>query len=123
METKCPNCGGPLKDGVCSYCGYAAPSNVSMMNNYNNSGAYDYNPMNNVSGYNQGNISEKNGLVALLLCIFVGYFGIHYFYVGKPVLGIVYLFTVGLFGIGWFIDIFRIAFGVFTDANGRVLKL
>ena len=123
MENKCPNCGGPLKDGVCSYCGYSAASNVSMMNNYNNVGAYDYNPTNNVSGYNPQNASEKSGLVALILCIFVGYFGIHYFYVGKPVMGLVYLFTFGLFGIGWIIDIFRIALGAFTDANGITLQL
>lgn len=45
----------------------------------------------------------KNKWVALLLCIFTvcG----HKFYEGKIGMGILYLFTAGLFGIGWFIDI------------------
>lgn len=40
--------------------------------------------------------------------IFLGYLGAHRFYEGKVILGIIYLFTFGLFGIGWFIDIIRI---------------
>lgn len=32
--------------------------------------------------------SEKSRLVALLLCLFVGYLGIHRFYVGKTGTGI-----------------------------------
>lgn len=31
------------------------------------------------------------------------------FYVGRPVSGLVWLFTIGLFGIGWVIDAFLIA--------------
>lgn len=47
----------------------------------------------------------KNQIVALLLCIFFGPLGIHRFYLGYTGLGILYLFTFGLFGIGWLIDI------------------
>ena len=32
--------------------------------------------------------------------------GAHRFYFGRPVSGTVYLFTLGLFGIGWFVDLF-----------------
>lgn len=42
--------------------------------------------------------------IALLLCIFLGIFGGHKFYEGKVGLGILYIFTLGLFGIGLFID-------------------
>ena len=35
-----------------------------------------------------------------------GLFGAHRFYVGRPVSGFVWLFTGGLFGIGWIIDFF-----------------
>lgn len=49
--------------------------------------------------------SGKSQIVALLLCIFLGVLGIHRFYLGYTGMGILYLFTAGLFGIGWLIDI------------------
>lgn len=51
----------------------------------------------------------KNKWVALLLCIFLGGFGAHKFYEGKIGMGILYIFTLGLFGVGWIIDIISIA--------------
>ena len=51
----------------------------------------------------------KNKWISLLLCIFLGWLGIHRFYEGKVVTGILYLFTLGFFGVGWIIDIIRIA--------------
>lgn len=51
----------------------------------------------------------KNKWISLLLCIFFGWLGIHRFYEGKVVTGILYLFTLGFFGLGWIIDIVRIA--------------
>lgn len=47
----------------------------------------------------------KNKWVSLLLCIFFGWLGVHKFYEGKVFMGILYLFTIGLFGIGWLVDI------------------
>jgi TM2 domain-containing membrane protein YozV len=44
-------------------------------------------------------------LVGYLLWIF-GFLGAHRFYYGRPVSGTVYLFTFGLLGIGWIIDLF-----------------
>ena len=46
---------------------------------------------------------EKNKWVAFFLCLFT--FCGHKFYEGKTGMGIVYLFTFGLFGIGWIIDL------------------
>lgn len=66
--------------------------------------------------------SDKNKKTALLLCIFLGLFGVHHFYVGKIGLGILYLFTGGLFGIGWIIDIISIAIGNFKDNTGTPLR-
>lgn len=49
----------------------------------------------------------KNKWIAFFLCLFTvcG----HKFYEGKTGLGILYLCTVGLFGIGWIIDIISLA--------------
>ncbi len=65
--------------------------------------------------------SPHNKGVALILCIFFGVLGGHYFYVGRAGMGILYLFTAGLFGIGWIIDIVRIAAGSFKDSYGLPL--
>jgi hypothetical protein len=47
----------------------------------------------------------KNQIVALLICFFLGYLGVHRFYLGYTGLGVLYLFTFGIFGIGWLIDL------------------
>ena len=44
-------------------------------------------------------------LVGYVLWIF-GFLGAHRFYFGRPVSGTIYLFTLGLLGIGWIIDLF-----------------
>lgn len=62
--------------------------------------------------------STKNKTTALILCILLGYFGGHQFYAGKIGMGFLYFFTVGLFGIGWIVDIFLIACGKFKDSSG-----
>ena len=59
--------------------------------------------------------SDKSKKTALLLCIFLGEFGAHQYYVGKIGKGILYTCTFGLFGFGWIIDIFKIALGNFLD--------
>lgn len=56
------------------------------------------------------NKCEKNKWIALLLCIFLGFLGAHKFYEGKILLGIVYLFTCGIMGIGIIIDFFVLLF-------------
>jgi TM2 domain-containing membrane protein YozV len=46
--------------------------------------------------------------VAWILLVFLGPFGIHRMYMGKWLTGILYLFTVGLFGIGYIYDMWTI---------------
>ena len=46
----------------------------------------------------------RNKWVTLGLIIFVGFLGAHKFYEGKTGMGILYLFTLGLFGIGVVVD-------------------
>jgi TM2 domain-containing membrane protein YozV len=54
--------------------------------------------------------------VAWALLIFLGLFGIHRFYLGKWISGVVWLLTGGLFGIGWLYDILTLNEQV-SDAN------
>ena len=42
--------------------------------------------------------------LAWILLTFLGLFGVHRFYMGKWVTGLLYLVTVGLFGIGYLYD-------------------
>lgn len=46
-------------------------------------------------------------LTEVLLCVFLGWAGIHKFYQKKKKMGLVYLFTFGLFCIGWWSDVIR----------------
>lgn len=73
---------------------------------------------------NVGNrlVSEKSRTAAALLCFFLGGLGIHRFYVGKVGTGILWLLTLGLFGIGALIDFIIILCGSFKDKYGNVIE-
>lgn len=45
----------------------------------------------------------------LLITIFLGWLGVHKFMQRKPAMGVLYLLTFGLFGIGWIVDIITAA--------------
>jgi len=64
---------------------------------------------------------QKDWLTTLLLCIFLGILGVHRFYTGHIVIGLIQLFTFGGCGIWWLIDLVMIATGSFTDSNGLPL--
>ena len=72
---------------------------------------------NNVS---QVSLYSKN--TTLILCIFLGMFGIHRFYVKRSGTGILWMFSFGLFLFGWISDIISILNGTFTDGLGRSLR-
>lgn len=60
-------------------------------------------------------IKDKNA--SLILCILGGWLGLHHFYNKKIGLGILYLFTGGLFYIGWIIDIIKIIKLIINSRN------
>ncbi|PKK95816.1 MAG: NINE protein [Tenericutes bacterium HGW-Tenericutes-4] len=66
--------------------------------------------------------SDKNWTVATLLAIFLGVLGLHRFYVGKIGTGLIWLFTGGILGLGWIIDIILILTQNFSDKDGNVLR-
>ncbi|MFM6988164.1 MAG: NINE protein [Arenimonas sp.] len=61
-------------------------------------------------------------IVALLLCWFLGVFGIHRFYTGHIAIGIVQLLTFGACGIWTLVDFIILVSGNFRDADGNPVK-
>ena len=61
-----------------------------------------------------------NRVGAILITFFLGGFGIHRFIAGKVGTGVLWLFTAGLLGIGWFVDFIMVCCGAFKDKDGNV---
>ena len=118
----CKFCGSKIheKAVVCPYCGCQVEEMASspQPDRSTPNVIINNNPVNNnnvnVQSYNSGNAAAYgrpiNKWTAFFLCFFLGIFGAHKFYEHKTGMGILYLFTVGLFGIGWLIDLFVILF-------------
>lgn len=121
----CKNCGKEIDDkaAVCIYCGVAthdAPAAAQQQPTINivNTNA-NANVNNNANGLAY---VPKKKWVAFFLCLFFGYFGVHRFYVHKTGTGILWLFTFGLGGIGWLVDLVMILVGAFRDNMGSRLS-
>jgi hypothetical protein len=67
--------------------------------------------------------SDKSRAVALALCVPLGVFGAHRFYVGKIGTGLLQLVTLGGLGLWYLYDLITIASGEFRDADGRRVTL
>ena len=65
--------------------------------------------------------SREKKLTLLLLCYFFGCLGVHRFYTGKHVTGIIMLLTLGCLGIWMFVDLALIVMGKFTDREGLLI--
>ena len=68
-------------------------------------------------------VSNKKRSIALLLCLFLGFFGGHLFYAGRVGKGVLYIFTIGLFFFGVVIDFLIILSGTFKDKSGKPMKM
>jgi len=130
----CKYCGGKIPEDavVCTLCGRqveelkSAPNNGGFSNgnnngysNGNNNGLTAVNNTfadennNAFSSGSEGVVVDrfsKNKWVALILCFFFGYFGVHKFYEGKIGMGVLYLFTFGLFFVGCITDFIILLF-------------
>lgn len=108
----CKHCGQKISEAavVCPICGCqveelksSSQSQAPIVVNNTNTNA---NVNTNVNSANGGKAKDK--WVAVLLCFFLGYLGAHKFYEGKTGMGILYIFTVGLFGIGVLVDFIKL---------------
>jgi len=73
-------------------------------------------------GVRLGRGGEKDWMVALILSILLGTFGVDRFYLGYVGLGIVKLVTFGGCGIWWLVDVILIAMNKLPDAQGNPLR-
>ena len=109
MEEKkfCKFCGEEVHvDAVmCPKCGRQIEELKTEQNNANPQIIINNSNNNNNQVNAQIGAKKCDKWIALLLCIFLGWLGGHKFYEGKIGLGILYLFTCGLLGIGIIIDI------------------
>lgn len=113
--SSCVSCGAPLritdttKEIKCEYCGV---SMAVMSNQGSPTVKLDDKP---------SLLSSKSQLLAFLLCLFLGLYGGHRYYVGKWKSGVVMMMTLGGFTVWWVIDLIIILSGRFEDANGQRL--
>ncbi len=70
-----------------------------------------------VNSSSNSNTTDNSIVIAALLWFFLGGLGIHRFYLGHIGMGILYLLTGGLCGIGWFIDGILLLTGVLKPKN------
>lgn len=97
----CKNCGKELSNNAlqCPHCGEVTNVNPNI----------------------PSNASDREWLPTLLLCFFLGGFGIHSFYVGKTGIGIIQLLTLGCCGIWALIDLILIITKTYKDSEGRLV--
>ena len=110
----CKHCGKQINAAavLCPHCGcqveelkHAEQPNIVINNSNTNT-----NTNTNTNAPVVVGLRSRNKWVAFFLCLFLGYFGAHKFYEGKIGMGILYLFTGGLFGFGWLIDCITLLF-------------
>ena len=65
--------------------------------------------------------SAEKKLTVIFLCYFFGWLGIHRFYTGKKLTGLLMLLTLGGFGFWMLVDFASIIMGRFTDRHGQLI--
>jgi TM2 domain-containing membrane protein YozV len=102
QEKYCFNCGQVIdsRAAICPKCGVPQPDAIS----------------------NNNKSLNTRWLITLLLCVFLGTFGIHRFYLGRITTGILMLITFGGLGIWYLIDLIIVITGGMKDQYGDYVK-
>ena len=85
------------------------PSQININNNSSNNSTYSLD-------LEEG---EKSQSIAIALWFLLGAIGVHRFYLGHVGIGVLYLLTFGLCGIGWLIDGILFLTGDLKPADGK----
>lgn len=106
----CPQCGAKMESAqrFCSGCGWDAENPEKPPPGPARKSPRELGPL-----------SPHNRLTVLLLAVLIGWIGVHRFYVGRTLSGVVWLLTFGFLGVGVIYDLVLIATGEFRDAEGR----
>lgn len=117
VDTTCPKCNIAYTGKFCSNCGYSAVRPPPQYQQQPYQPQYQQAPPIIINNTNTNTVGQMGGIpkskdkwVALLLCFFIGFLGAHKFYEGKILLGVVYLLTGGLCGVGVIIDFICLLF-------------
>lgn len=101
----CTGCGGqiPSEAMFCSKCGKQTELTAAVQQPQpiiiNNNIVQNMPPVVIQGG------KQKSKWLSFILCFFFGIWGVHRFYEGKIGTGLLWLFTAGMFGIGWLVDL------------------
>lgn len=123
-ELKCENCGADLKvnnetkEVKCEYCHTKFKVDNGMLFDDMEQAGYEFEKgklraqkehrdqqLKSLYGNLSSNDGEISPLVEFLITFFTGTFGVHKFMKGQIGMGLLYLFTMGIFGIGWLYDV------------------
>lgn len=124
---RCIHCGSINKPNAiyCKYCNAEIPMFPSNPNNHTT--IINYNPQMIPVGADiyryasRPQISPKSYKLTCWLTCLGGVLGLHQFYIGNWGKGFLYMFTGGLAGIGWAVDVYKIARKKLRDTNGLII--
>lgn len=128
----CESCGSKqyikTKQGYkCKYCGNVQDviSDVALEERNHDENNPEVNHQDLKSDKPKSRFTEglKLAIIHLIVCFYFGVLGVHKFMEKKFGLGIVYLLTFGLFGVGWLIDVVKYGLNIVSEWHASGGKL
>ena len=127
---RCNGCGAENyvpagKTIKCAYCDVPITSDVPFARS--NSPVFEsVEDREDVLEYFQGqgeadNKSRKNRTTVILLCIFLGFFGVHRYYTGNILIGLGQMFTSGGCGVWVLVDLILLLTKSYRDGEGKLV--